>query len=572
VKLSGKRREEITSLRKLIKLAGEGGDQDLPSYYFRLAELLWEESQYWFFEANRTEGELLKLPKGDARQARLQAEKAEAEGQFKDLQKQAVVLYKAIIAKHPDYPRLDEVLFFLARNLLLRDRTDAEAMKAYRALIQRFPDSPYVPDAWMAFGEYYFEKANKGDRSGNLKKALEAYRKAADYKESSVYGYALYKQGWVQFNLGAYADALDLFRGVVYFGELPTSTIPADRKLALVKEARKDYVRTWPFVGTPEAAFEDFRRVGGEAGAYDMLKSLADLYWTDGKDREAILVYHRLIQERPVSADAPGFQSRIVTMAGRMGRKELAVQQAHVFVKVLGDFEGSPAGQDPKNATATAGARSTAENTSATWRSATTTSGRRPTTRRWPGTPPASTWTTWRSSGGAPRPTRCASSTASCSTPWGASPRRAASTTGWCCRTSRPWRPRRRRRSPARPRPSRASGSATRSRGPSTPTRRRPRRRRRCLPSPTRRSGWPSRPSGSGWCGPTSATCAGRRTASWPPRRPSAPASSTTTTTTTPTPSTSSPGWRSITRPAWRPSTPPTWCWTPTTSWATGGT
>ncbi len=363
VKLSGKRREEITSLRKLIKLAGEGGDQDLPSYYFRLAELLWEESQYWFFEANRTEGELLKLPKGDARQARLQAEKAEAEGQFKDLQKQAVVLYKAIIAKHPDYPRLDEVLFFLARNLLLRDRTDAEAMKAYRALIQRFPESPYVPDAWMAFGEYYFEKANKGDRSGNLKKALEAYRKAAEYKESSVYGYALYKQGWVQFNLGAYADALDLFRGVVYFGELPTSTIPADRKLALVKEARKDYVRTWPFVGTPEAAFEDFRRVGGEAGAYDMLKSLADLYWTDGKDREAILVYHRLIQERPVSADAPGFQSRIVTMAGRMGRKELAVQQAHVFVKVLSDFEGSPAGQDPRNATATAGARSTAENT-----------------------------------------------------------------------------------------------------------------------------------------------------------------------------------------------------------------
>jgi TolA-binding protein len=175
VKLSAKRREEIASLRKLIKLSsGEGADRDLPSYYFRLAELLWEESQFFFFEANRKEGEALALPKGDPRAARLLAEKADAEGQYKEMQKQSVVLYKAIIAKYPKYERLDEVLFFLARNLLQRDRNDPEAMKAYRLLIQKFPDSPYVPDAWMAFGEYYFDKANKTERSANLKRALEA--------------------------------------------------------------------------------------------------------------------------------------------------------------------------------------------------------------------------------------------------------------------------------------------------------------------------------------------------------------------------------------------------------------
>ena len=41
---------------------------------------------------------------------------------------------------------------------------DPDALKAYRALIERYPNSRYVPDAWMAFGEYYFEKANKADR------------------------------------------------------------------------------------------------------------------------------------------------------------------------------------------------------------------------------------------------------------------------------------------------------------------------------------------------------------------------------------------------------------------------
>ena len=237
VKLSGKRREEIQSLQKLIKLSAGDGDKDLPGYYFRLAELLWEESQYFFFEANRKDGEIIALPKGDPRLPRLQAERAEDDRQFKALQRQAVALYRAIIKKYPKYERLDEVLFFLARNLLQRDRADEDAMKAYRALIKSFPESPYVPDAWMAFGEYYFDRANKGDRTGNLKKALEAYQKAASYQESSVYGYALYKQGWVQFNLGNFPAALDLFRAVVYFGELPTSSIPADRKLALVKEA-----------------------------------------------------------------------------------------------------------------------------------------------------------------------------------------------------------------------------------------------------------------------------------------------------------------------------------------------
>ena len=46
----------------------------------------------------------------------------------------------------------------------------------------------------------------------------------------------------------------ELFRAVIFFGELPTSTVPAERKLALVREARKDYVRTYSHIGSAEAA------------------------------------------------------------------------------------------------------------------------------------------------------------------------------------------------------------------------------------------------------------------------------------------------------------------------------
>jgi tetratricopeptide (TPR) repeat protein len=327
VTISAKRQEEIASLQKLIRLGG-GKDEETPQWYFLLAELLWEDSQYYFFEANRRDDRLIELgTRGDPKEIdRLTSEKNGLEAEQKKLQAQAVALYKAIIQRYPKYPRLDEVLYFLAQNLQKRDRNDPEALKAYRALIQGYPKSRFVPDSWMAFGEYYFERANKTERNANLQRALESYKHAAEYQESSVYGYALYKQGWVHYNLGNWSEALELFRAVIFFGEMPTSTVAQDRKLALVKEARKDYVRTYSHVGSPERAQEEFKRVGGETGWWDMLKTLAGLYFDEGKDRDAVLVYSSLIRERPLSVEAPFFQSHMVTCAGRLGRKDAAVQ------------------------------------------------------------------------------------------------------------------------------------------------------------------------------------------------------------------------------------------------------
>src|SRR5512138_3763854 len=173
VQVSEKRREEITNLRRLIDLGG-GSATETPQWYFRLAELLWEESQYFFFEANRIDDQLIAMgTKGDPREIdRLMAQRRSLEKESARHKEQAVALYKAIVAKYPKYPRLDEVLYFHAENLSKRDRNDPDALKAYRALIQGFPQSRFVPDAWMAFGEYYFERANDKDRIANLKRAL----------------------------------------------------------------------------------------------------------------------------------------------------------------------------------------------------------------------------------------------------------------------------------------------------------------------------------------------------------------------------------------------------------------
>ena len=148
-----------------------------------------------------------------------------------------------------------------------------------------------------------------------------------------------------------------------------------------------------------------------------MLRSLAGIFYEEGKDRDAIVVYHRLIQEKPTSPEAAFFQSRIVTCAGRMGRKDAAVQQAHVFVKMLHDIEGAA-----RRARTRRGARrsptrgATPSRRSASSRSSITTSGRRRATTRSQASPPRCTATTSTSSRTSPPPTRCGSSTPSCAT------------------------------------------------------------------------------------------------------------------------------------------------------------
>ncbi|HZZ84938.1 MAG TPA: tetratricopeptide repeat protein [Anaeromyxobacteraceae bacterium] len=361
VEVAGKRREEMSGLEELLRLGG--AEAELPGWLFRLGELHWEEAQHLFFEANRRDDELLRAGAGSARARALAAEKRDLEARSRREQEAAVARYLELVRRFPQWGRMDEVLFFLGENFSRQQRA-REASAAYRRLLTRFPQSRFVPDAWVALGEYWFDEAEKGDRARKLGAAREAYRRAAAHQESSVRGYALYKQGWVEYNLGDFRAALALFEQVVRFGDGDGggTGIAAEKRLALGREARRDYVRTYSHVGQPQAAEREFARVGGGDGR-EMLRQLAQLYYDEGKDRESILVHHRLIQRWPGAVDAPLFQSRIVTGAGRLGRKELAVQQAGKFVDLVRAAERSGAAAGERQQEVLASARREAENT-----------------------------------------------------------------------------------------------------------------------------------------------------------------------------------------------------------------
>ena len=87
-------------------------------------------------------------------------------------------------------------------------KKEDQAREFFHRLIKDYPNSKYIPDAYLSFAEYYFDK-------GEMDNALKFYEKVEQFPKSSVYPYAVYKKGWCYINLGDYKTALETFVGVV---------------------------------------------------------------------------------------------------------------------------------------------------------------------------------------------------------------------------------------------------------------------------------------------------------------------------------------------------------------------
>jgi tetratricopeptide (TPR) repeat protein len=95
-----------------------------------------------------------------------------------------------LLETQPNAPWLDRVLFEIALAHQESGQGD-DARRAFRTLIQRFPQSPLAAPSWLAFGDFYFE-------SGDMDSARQFYeRMVATFDPSNeVYGYALYRLAW----------------------------------------------------------------------------------------------------------------------------------------------------------------------------------------------------------------------------------------------------------------------------------------------------------------------------------------------------------------------------------------
>lgn len=223
-------RQDIAALERLLAQVSPGSP-DRPKLLRRLAEA---------YARLATAQRVQALRGADA------AAVKKAEQRARAAHEKAIGYYAALAREHPNFCSgsanparagcVDEVLFYLAYEHEQLGQLE-EARQAYAEIIKRFPQSRFVPNAYLASAERAFEEG--GIDPARLVEAARLYQKVLAFPppDNKVAAYAHYKLAWVHFNRGDRARATDELKKAIDVAEKYPS-IPGSAQLA--KAARRD--------------------------------------------------------------------------------------------------------------------------------------------------------------------------------------------------------------------------------------------------------------------------------------------------------------------------------------------
>jgi tetratricopeptide (TPR) repeat protein len=210
-----------------------------------------------------------------------------------------------IVHDYPRYPELDEVLYELGYEYQQAHESDL-ARTNYYLLIANHPGSKFVPNAYLAFGELFFEEAQADPSKWEL--ASIAYMKVIAFPppENGVYVYAWYKLAFVYWNTGRFEMACNALKKTIVHGEALAERPETAR---LVSAARKDIIAVYAMKGDPAAAYAFFREVSGDPAGVDekaleMMGALGKRYTETGHYPEAVALYKDLSARVPAAGKA----------------------------------------------------------------------------------------------------------------------------------------------------------------------------------------------------------------------------------------------------------------------------
>ena len=249
---------EISGLENLFRTTPKNAP-DRPTLARRLAEDYVELESAAFREKTQAEIDRDSLKKTNpAAAGQKQTAANQANTIMSRARQKAEENYNLIRTDYPNYPQLDEVLYYLAYEY--EQANDYQnARKVYYELIQKRPDSKYIPNAYLAFGELFFVEA-QGDPS-KFELARQSYVKVLEYPAATnkVWGYAQYKLGYTYWNMGEKENltkALTAFKSTIEYSRQYAAQ-PGVK--ALGNSARKDIVPVYALIGKPEGAYAFFK-------------------------------------------------------------------------------------------------------------------------------------------------------------------------------------------------------------------------------------------------------------------------------------------------------------------------
>ena len=312
------RSQQTELLEQLIEDTPDDEPNEKADLLYRLADLHAQKQRYWRFIGMDLYPKIEKAKKG--KKGALEKEQKTAFETAKKAMLDAVKVYKKI-ADNPaykNYPDMDKTLFYFAYTLS-SGKYMKEARIVYQRLIQDYPQSVYIPEAYLAFADYFFQQ-------NSLANAEQFYDKVLQFPKASVYNYAKYMKGWVYLNLDRAQEALEIFFDV------SQATKGKKKEETLNRASKKDYVRAYAEVGKAQTALKSFQRVD-KGYAFDMEQILGDIYLEQGKAEKAVYFFRELITEKPKDKRVCEWQNNVVHSMITAGDDQHKAEAIETLVK-----------------------------------------------------------------------------------------------------------------------------------------------------------------------------------------------------------------------------------------------
>ena len=273
-----------------------------PDVMFRLAELYYERSADDHAVAMRAyEDQLKRLDP---------ASNAEPPPEPAVDFRPSIGLYRQLLEKFPKFKFNDATTYLLGYCLEKQDDFEG-AQQAYHDVIDDYPKSKFVTEAWVRIGEYYFDDYDDPDA---LPQAANAYEHAIKDTQSPLYDKSLYKLGWTYYRQDRFEPAVQRFLQLVDYYE--KTGVKKDGKTsgelrgeALQYTAISFTDEKW---GSVEKAKATFAKMGGRPYEAEVYRRMGDVYFDQTRHTDAIAAYRLALQKDPLADDAPKVQQKIV--------------------------------------------------------------------------------------------------------------------------------------------------------------------------------------------------------------------------------------------------------------------
>ena len=311
---------------------------ELADYYWNLAEVYFRKAEDDALEQNIYDAE---ETKDTATLARLNAIQQGFQAERRGYQDKTIKTYRDVIGRFPKTPKIDEIRYYLGRHLTEMGRTE-EAVAAFTELILKHSGSEFVPDALVNIGDHYFE-LNK------YKDALALYEQVEQYPDAVVLAYAIYKQAWSHYNLGAYDLSLSKMLSVIKLAR-EQHAAGVTSAIDLVAEAQNELIFPYSKIGKPAAAIMFFAKYAPER-YLDLSSRLAALYTEQTAYAKSNKLLRALIQEARAgtlgttdqSYMVVRFQRQIVDNAHRQADKAGTVAEVQELIRLFEEVSsGAP--------------------------------------------------------------------------------------------------------------------------------------------------------------------------------------------------------------------------------------